>query len=475
MFYKSTRGHSGSLSFSDVLLEGLAPDGGLYMPESYPQLAWKDIEMMRDWSYNRIALHIIKLFVGNDVPENDLAAIIADAYTARKFHSLDITPIHPLGDRTGLLRLSNGPTLAFKDVGLQLLASLMEYVLERRDQSLTILGATSGDTGSAAEQAIRGKGRLRIFMLSPQSGMTEFQRRQMGTIDDRNVFNLSVAANFDDCQSAVKLVNMDAAFKDRHVIGAVNSINWARILAQVVYWVYGFVRTIHDSSEILTVSVPSGNFGNAFSAYVLGKMGLRIRIIVATNENDVLDRFFRTGEYRVRKGDQVRQTLSPSMDIASASNLERFAFDCVGRDPNRLVGLWQELTANGVFSLNLSETSIDEGPRFLSGSATNDETIEFMKIAFQKYRLVIDPHTAVAMKVGFERYSGNGLGPLLIAETAQAAKFDEAVFRALGTRFEVPPACRRLFRLPEKFLPIDASDPAAIAARVKEIIVENSR
>ncbi len=322
MRYISTRGREGSLSFNDVLLAGLAPDGVLYVPEEYPQLTWKQVVDMKDWSYHQIAYHILRMYIGNDIGPIALRAIIEKSYDPRLFGSTDVTPIQPLSKRVGLLKLSNGPTLAFKDVALQLLANLMDYVLMDRDEYLNILGATSGDTGSAAEEAVRGRERLRIFMLSPYGRMTPFQQMQMYRINDLAVFNLVPNGNFDDCQAAVKLVNGDTDFKEQYSIGAVNSINWARIVAQVVYYIYGYTRVMSSADEIMTVSVPSGNFGNALAAYVAGKMGLRINIVVATNENDVLTEFFNEGRYRVRKGDEVMKTQSPSMDIASASNFD---------------------------------------------------------------------------------------------------------------------------------------------------------
>ena len=443
------------------------------MPESYPEITPADINKMRDWSYNRIALHVLGLFVGDDIPEVDLTKIISQSYTVDKFGSLDITPIQPIAHRVGLLRLSNGPTLAFKDVALQLLANLMDYVLEQRDEYLNILGATSGDTGSAAEEACRGKNRLRIFMLSPHGRMTPFQQKQMYTIDDPRIFNLVPDGNFDDCQAAVKLVNGDADFKADCSIGAVNSINWARIVAQVVYYVYGYTRMIKGSEEFLTVAVPSGNFGNALAAYVAGKMGLRMRIVVASNENDVLHQFFKSGVYRVREGDEVKATYSPSMDIASASNFERFMFDRVDRDPKQLKKLWNDIASTRQFHFGQSVGQTCSNMFISSGTATDDEVIETIRMVFNRYGIIVDPHTAVAMKVGFDQYSGNGLGPMLFAETAQPWKFEEAIEKAIGLHLGIPPTCGHILNGSEKFTRIEESDPSAIAERVKSFIIAN--
>jgi threonine synthase len=469
MRYVSTRGQGGTLNFSDVLLAGLALDGGLYVPEYYPQLSWKDIVQMRSWSYNEIAVHVLKLFIGSDIDDANLKHLVEESYNPRIFGSYDITPVQPMAKRLGLLKLSNGPTLAFKDVALRLLANLMDYFLQERDEYLNIVGATSGDTGSAAEEAVRGRERLRIFMLSPFGRMTPFQQMQMYRIDDPSVFNLVPDGNFDDCQSAVKLLNQDVSFKKKYSIGAVNSINWARIVAQVVYYIYGYSRVMTEQSESLTVSVPSGNFGNALAAYVAGKMGLRMNILVATNENDVLTEYFKTGTYRVRKGVEVKQTQSPSMDIASSSNFERFVFDNVGRDSSKLRELWNAVGTKGSFQRkyqNESGTSL----RIKSGTATDKEVTETIKLVFDLYGIIIDPHTAVAAKVFFDEYGGPGFGPGLIVETAQPAKFEDAINSALGIRMQVPQSCSHLLRNEEKITRIEETDPAAIADKVKKFI-----
>lgn len=474
MRYISTRGQGGSLSFNDVLLAGLAPDGGLYVPEEYPQLSWRDIQQMKSMSYHEVAFNILKMYVGDDIRDGDLSDIIRNAYNPRLFGSIDITPIQPLARRFGLLKLSNGPTLAFKDVALQLLANLMDHVLQERDEQLNILGATSGDTGSAAEEAVRGRERLRIFMLSPHGRMTPFQQMQMYRIHDPAVFNLVPDGNFDDCQAAVKLVNGDADFKERHSIGAANSINWARIVAQVVYYVYGYSRVMDEPSEIMNVAVPSGNFGNALAAYVAAKMGLRIHIIVATNDNDVLHEFFQTGTYRVRTGDEVKKTHSPSMDIASASNFERFMFDCVDRNPARLRVLWEQIAATGEFKFKHDfPLGSESGVSISSGKMSDSEVVQMIRQVHRNHGITIDPHTAIAFGIGAEMRTDRHFGPTLVAETAQPSKFEDAIRQAIGLEMGLPPSCSHLRNRQDKITRIEETDPAAIADAVKTFIEAN--
>lgn len=473
MRYISTRGQDDkSLSFNDVLLAGLAPDGGLYVPEEYPELDWDDVCKYKQSSYHEVALFVLQMFVGDDIPENELWGIVGRSYSSRLFGSTDITPIQPLGKGLGLLKLSNGPTLAFKDVALQLLANLMDHVLQERDEYLNILGATSGDTGSAAEEAVRGRERLNIFMLSPYGRMSRFQQMQMYGIDDPRVFNLVPDGNFDDCQAAVKLVNSDAAFKEKYSIGAVNSINWARIVAQVVYYVYAYSRVVNNEHDRLTVVVPSGNFGNALAAYVAGRMGLNISVVVATNENDVLAEYFTTGCYRIRQGDEVRSTQSPSMDIASASNFERYIFDQVGRSSEHIDGMWRQLVETKEFHWYHDRNPVGE-VKFLTGSATDEEVRVTIKQAFRQYGLIIDPHTAVALKVAWDKFNGDGLGPWLVTETAQPAKFSDAIEAALGFPMQVPESCRHLMVGEDKITRIEETDPAAIADALKIFIEAN--
>ncbi len=349
MRYVSTRGGMAPATFSDILLGGLAPDGGLTLPEAYPALTPDELARWRGLSYPELAFAILRQFA-DDLPVEDLRALIDKTYTVEAFRTEAITPVTPLSDGVWLLGLSNGPTLAFKDIALQLLGNLFEYALLKTGGHLNILGATSGDTGSSAEYALRGKRGIRVFMLSPHQKMSRFQTAQMFSLQDPNIFNIAVRGVFDDCQDVVKAVSNDAEFKARYAIGTVNSINWARVAAQIVYYFKGWLAVTTRDDQEVSFAVPSGNFGNICAGYIAKRMGLPIRrLILATNENNVLDEFFRTGVYRVRATDQVTHTSSPSMDISKASNFERFIFEAVGRDPAVVRELWRQVESTGFF------------------------------------------------------------------------------------------------------------------------------
>ena len=377
MRYISTRGRAEPRRFCEILLEGLAPDGGLYMPTRYPHVDEVLLESWRPLAYADLAFEILSLYI-DDIPAEDLRAICRKTYTREIFGNKLITPLKPLalvradanqGRAEGgavrgrpdlyLQALSNGPTLAFKDLAMQLLGNLFEYELARRGEQLNILGATSGDTGSAAEHAMRGKKGVRVFMTSPLGRMSPFQQAQMFSLQDANIHNLAIRGWFDDCQDMVKAVSNDLDFKRKHKIGTVNSINWARLLAQVVYYFAGYFQatgvapTLPAAPPKVSFTVPSGNFGNVCAGHVARMMGLPIeRLVVATNENDVLDEFFRTGRYRVRSSADTHETSSPSMDISKASNFERFAADLLGRDGARVRKLFgEDLSNKGSFDL----------------------------------------------------------------------------------------------------------------------------
>ena len=443
MRYVSTRGKAAPRSFCDILLEGLAPDGGLYVPEEFPQL---DIEKLRPLPYPELAIEILSRFL-DDVP--DLERIVRKTYSAQVFRSEEITPLKTLERGLHLLCLANGPTLAFKDIALQLLGHLFEQVLNDRKQSLNILGATSGDTGSAAEYAMRGKKAIRVFMLSPHGRMSAFQRAQMYSLQDANIHNLAIQGVFDDCQDLVKAVNADAAFKARNRIGAVNSINWARVAAQVVYYFKGYFAATQKNSDAVAFAVPSGNFGNIYAGYVARQMGLPIRkLILASNENYVLDEFFRTGRYRVRR--KVKETTSPSMDISKASNFERYVFDLVGRDGSRVSDLWRRLDQHGEFDLSHS-AYYARVPQtgFVSGRSAHPDRMRTIKSVFSRYGVVIDPHTADGLKVGLEHREP--LVPLICLETALPVKFASTIRAALGRAPEQPSEFIDLEKLPQRF------------------------
>ena len=448
MHYLSTRGGAAPKRFTEILLEGLAADGGLYLPAEIPQA---DLPAWRNLGYPDLAHAILSRFM-DDVP--DLRGIVERTYSPKVFGSVDVTPLKTLERGLHLLGLSNGPTLAFKDIALQLLGGLFEST----GQTLNILGATSGDTGSAAEYAMRGRNGIRVFMLSPHKRMSAFQSAQMYSLQDANIHNLAVKGVFDECQDMVKKVNADAAFKEQHHIGAVNSINWARVAAQVVYYFKGYFAATRDDREQVSFAVPSGNFGNIYAGYVARRMGLPIRhLVLATNENDVLDQFFKTGKYKIRRS--VKPTTSPSMDISKASNFERFVFDLAGRDPARVKDLWRRLDADGEF--DLSHTPY--WPRvaqsgFVSGKSSNQDRLSTIRNVFSKYSVMIDPHTADGVKVGLE-YREVGV-PLICLETALPAKFGATLREALGREPQRPAEFQDLERLPQRFTPIEADAQA---------------
>ncbi len=462
MKYISTRGHAPAQSFSDILLEGLAPDGGLYLPESYPQVAER-LAAWRKLSYAELAFEILSLYV-DDIAAADLKAICDKTYTAQIYRwcrpgrdAADIVPLTSLTPDFHLLELSNGPTLAFKDMAMQLLGNLFEHVLDRRGETINILGATSGDTGSAAEYAMRGKHGVRVFMLSPEGRMSPFQRAQMYSLQDANIFNIAVRGMFDDAQDIVKAVSNDAEFKAKYKIGAVNSINWARVAAQVVYYFKGYFAATRSDDEAVAFAVPSGNFGNICAGHIARMMGLPVSgLVLATNENDVLDEFFRSGTYRPRATAETQVTSSPSMDISRASNFERFVFDLVGRDGAIVRQLWREVDAGGSFSLADGPFAARlAGCGFVSGRSSHQDRLATIRDVWQRYGLMIDTHTADGVKVARE-YSIAG-APMIVLETAQAVKFAETIREALGRDPARPRELEGLEDLPQRVELVDAS------------------
>ncbi len=457
MRYISTRGKAPAQTFTEILLGGLAPDGGLYLPETYPQFSLDDLERMRGMNYRELAFEILTRYA-DDIPAEDLRAIINKTYTAEVYcntrpdeDAADITPLHTLEPGLHLLCLSNGPTLAFKDMAMQLLGNLFEYVLDKAGQDINILGATSGDTGSSAEYAMRGKHGIRVFMLSPHGKMSRFQTAQMFSLQDQNIFNIAVEGVFDDCQDIVKAVSNDHAYKAQYKIGAVNSINWGRVAAQIVYYFKGYFAATHSSDQQVNFSVPSGNFGNVCAGHIARMMGLPIKhLIVATNENDVLDEFFKTGVYRPRGAANTYHTSSPSMDISKASNFERFVADLSGRDGAQLRNWWSAVDQGGSFDLNqegLFEKVVDYG--LVSGSSNHASRMETIRDTWEKYGVMIDTHTADGLKVALE-YHEPGT-PMLCLETALPAKFEDAIQEALGRNPERPASIEDLERLPQRF------------------------
>lgn len=453
MQYISTRG--GTLGqFSDVLLEGLAPNGGLAVPEALPHLSAAELERLRPLTYPELATEIIGLFA-TDIPRDDLAGLTSRAYGDGKFAADEIVPLSELGDDMTLVGLSEGPTLAFKDMAMQFLGEALEYVLEKRDRVLNVLGATSGDTGSAAEHALRGLDRVSVFMLSPQGRMSAFQRAQMYSLQDENVHNIAVEGVFDDCQNLVKRLNTDLDFKRAHSLGAVNSINFGRISAQIVYYVWAWLRTTDEvdtdarSTFEVSFAVPSGNFGNILSGHYARSMGIPIRkLVLATNENNVLDEFFRTGHYRPRSSANTLATSSPSMDVSRASNLERFVFDLLGRDPERTAAAWHELEERDEIDLSAELNRFEEEFGLVSGTSTHDDRLATIRDFRDRTGVTIDPHTADGAKVAREHIE-SGI-PMLVLETAKPQKFADLISEALGETVEPDDDTRALLAAPQR-------------------------
>ena len=503
MRYLSTRGHADRKRFCEILLEGLAPDGGLYLPEVYPQVDAATLKKWRGLSYASLAFEILSLYI-DDIPPADLKAICEKTYTEEVFGTKEIVPLRKLEDGVYLEGLSNGPTLAFKDMAMQLLGNLFEYELARRGEELNILGATSGDTGSAAEYAMRGKKGLRVFMTSPQGRMSPFQQAQMFSLQDENIHNLALEGVFDDCQDIVKAVSNDLEFKRKYKIGTVNSINWARLMAQVVYYFAGYFQAteaptlvasrtalppegaaapadwqsqirgpgLKESATLPKVSftVPSGNFGNVCAGHVARMMGLPIdKLVVATNENDVLDEFFRTGVYRVRASADTHETSSPSMDISKASNFERFVFDLLDRDGNKTKALFfTQLGERGSFDLSAASAfkSVTQRYGFVSGKSSHADRLTTIKDTYRRFDTMIDTHTADGLKVARENLHAGV--PMVVLETALPVKFAATIEEALGRLPERPARFEGIENLPKRVLRM----PAEVAL-VKAYIANN--
>jgi threonine synthase len=453
MQYISTRGAAPQQSFLQILLGGLAPDGGLYLPETYPQITRDELKSWQQFNYREMAFAVLSKFA-TDIPVNELRAIIEKTYTAQVYCNTrpgenveDITPVRTLEPGLHILALSNGPTLAFKDMAMQLLGNLFEYALARNNDSINILGATSGDTGSAAEYAMRGKRGVRVFMLSPHSKMSPFQRAQMYSLQDPNIYNIAVRGVFDDCQDIVKAVSNDLAFKAQYKIGAVNSINWARVSAQIVYYFKAYFAVVKHVGDPVSFAVPSGNFGNVCAGHIARMMGLPIKhLIVATNENDVLDEFFKTGRYTPRP--QTQHTSSPSMDISKASNFERMIFDAVGRDAGEIQKLWGKVDQGQGFELSGAAFAKVKEYGFVSGVSCHADRMQTIREVYERYGQMLDTHTADGYKVGCEFREADV--PLICLETALPAKFEEAIREALGRDPERPKGLENIESLPQR-------------------------
>ena len=471
MLYLSTRGHADRKRFCDILLEGLAPDGGLYLPVEYPQISDSKLSELRkvlaEQGYAALAFEILSLYI-DDIPADDLRALCAKTYTKDVFGTDAIVPVRMLEGNLLIEALSNGPTLAFKDMAMQLLGNLFEYELARRGEELNILGATSGDTGSAAEYAMRGKKGVRVFMTSPHGRMSPFQQAQMFSLQDENIHNIAIEGVFDDCQDIVKAVSNDHVFKAKYKIGTVNSINWARLLAQVVYYFAGYLQATTRNEEKVSFTVPSGNFGNICAGHVARQMGLPIaQLVVATNENDVLDEFFRTGVYQVRGSANTYETSSPSMDISKASNFERFIFDLVGRDGVRTKALFADgVGRQGKFDLSQDACFQDAAAKygFVSGKSTHADRLATIKDCYERLGQMIDTHTADGVKVGREHLRAE---PMIVLETALPIKFAATIEEALGRQPERPAKFEGIEDLPKRVVVME-SDVENVKAYIQQ-------
>lgn len=443
--YFSTRGAVKGASFTDVLLGGLAPDGGLYIPETWPDIDRIQMERMVGTPYADIAYQVIAPFVGKDIPEDDLKAIIAQTYSKEFEHSA-VAPLVQIGPNAWVMELFHGPTLAFKDYALQLLGRLFDYVLEKKGERITIVGATSGDTGSAAIEACRHCKNIDIFILHPHGRTSEVQRRQMTTIEGNNVFNIALEGTFDDCQNMVKAMFGDEKYNREMNLSAVNSINWARIMAQIVYY-FTAALALGGPDRKVSFAVPTGNFGNVYAAYCARSMGLPVRrLIIGSNRNDILTRFFETG---TMKTSAVEPSLSPSMDIQISSNFERFLCDILDRDTKSIATLMKSFKDSGKFTIG-DEYMSRARKQFDARRCTDEQTQEMIKACYQETGYVLDPHTAVGLFASWQVRDDPSV-PLVALACAHPSKFPDAVEKATGIRPELPPRLADLYDREEKY------------------------
>ena len=451
MLYRSTRGQAAPLDFEHAMLDGLARDGGLFLPETWPQLSADDLRALRGKSYAEVAVRVMREYVGGCISGSHFERLICAAYS-RFDHQL-IAPLTQIAPNTFLMELFHGPTLAFKDVAMQVLGLLYEHVLEKRGQTVTLIGATSGDTGSAAIEAIRGKHHASIFILHPHNRTSEVQRRQMTTVDAPNVHNIAIKGTFDDCQDMVKAMFNDVDFREAVSMSGVNSINWARVCPQIVYYVWAAVA-LGAPERAVSFTVPTGNFGDIFAGYCAKHMGVPIeRLVIASNVNDILSRALNTGDHTLGK---VTATMSPSMDIQISSNFERLLFDCADRDGQRVRMMMNELKAEGRFSID-DDILVAMRKHFDAYRIDERQTLDVMKQTFQQARQIIDPHTAVGVGAAWQAVKEDAATPMVVLSTAHPAKFPDAVEKAIGHRPQLPEHLADLHQRPERFdvLPAD--------------------
>jgi len=447
MRYISTRGGIQPLKFKDAVMMGLATDGGLLLPQSYPQITATQLEEWRKLSYPELAFEIISNFV-DDIPANDLKKLINSSYST--FLHPDVTPV-VRHDGVYILELFHGVTLAFKDVALQFLGNVFEYILMERNQKLNIIGATSGDTGSAAIHGVRGKQGINIFILHPHGKTSPVQALQMTSVTDSNVHNIAIRGTFDDCQDMVKAFFNDLDFKEKYSLGAVNSINWARVLAQVVYYFYAWMKVSENNQQKVSFAVPTGNFGDIFAGYVAKRMGLPIeKLLLATNENNILTRFVNNGDYSLT---QVVSTASPSMDIQVASNFERYLFHLFNEDPARVRAAFTELKEQGCINFTDDEM-LRVRSEFCSASVDQKGTLKTISEFYSETGYLLDPHTAVGVGAALQILPSDT--PRICLATAHPAKFGDAVEKAIGKPAPVPETIAALEGLPTRCEIMDA-------------------
>ncbi|MFZ2949632.1 MAG: threonine synthase [Desulfuromonadaceae bacterium] len=459
MRYISTRGGITPISFKDAVMMGLASDGGLLLPQSYPAVTKEQLESWRALSYQDLAYEVISRFVG-DIPGSDLKSLINRSYAT--FAHPEVTPVVK-HDGVYILELFHGVTLAFKDVALQFLGNLFEYILAERNQTLNILGATSGDTGSAAIHGVRGKKGISIFILHPYGKTSAVQALQMTSVTDANVHNIAVHGTFDDCQDMVKELFGDLEFKEKYSLGAVNSINWARVLAQVVYYFYAWLRVTDETDAPVNFSVPTGNFGDIFAGYVAKRMGLPVdTLLLATNENNILTRFINASDYSPGK---VVATVSPSMDIQIASNFERYLFHLFADNPARVKEAFTELKEQGRISCSSDEmTQVRRD--FRSASVNQDATLQEIRAFYTETGYLLDPHTAVGVKAALDLLPTASARVCLA--TAHPAKFSETVELSLGFQLPAPQSVKELYGKPTRCEIMDAD-----IGKIRQFLVDH--
>ncbi|QDU32924.1 Threonine synthase [Poriferisphaera corsica] len=470
MRYISTRGSAELVDFEGALMTGLARDGGLYVPETWPTFSADDLRAMRGLSYPEIAFRVMKPFVSPCIPDEDFKKIIDESYATFVDHS--VAPLSQLGPNLWLMELYHGPTLAFKDVAMQVLGRLYDYVLNKRDKRITVVGATSGDTGSAAIEAIRGRSRASIFIMHPNNRTSEVQRRQMTTVDANNVHNIAIEGTFDDCQNLLKAMFNDHDFRDEIKISGVNSINWARIMPQMVYYVAAAV-SLGAPDRTINFTVPTGNFGDIFAGYAAKQIGLPIdKLVIASNLNDILTRVMNTGAHTLG---EVHPTMSPSMDIQISSNFERLLFDLYDRDGKAIADLMNQLTETGTFTLGQAQR--EKALKLFTAQRVDEEqTLKTIEKVYQQSEKLIDPHTAVGVEAAWREQDAatDKSTPMVTLSTAHPAKFPDNVEKATGTRPPLPQHMLDLYDREERFTVLP-NDLETVTTHIRKTLAAESQ